>query len=98
MKTASYVFLLVIVLASLTACSQKTDDKVTPDTIYRDYRKFQDTPSGEKHAERYYALKETVRENQDALYELVFSGKVTDPKELRELIFFGGHGGSVGRE
>lgn len=64
----------------------------TPDDILASYRHLQKTPSGEMHAINYNKLKEMVQNNQDALYELVFSGKVTDEKELYRLIMFGQSG------
>lgn len=69
----------------------------TAETIYRDYLVLRDTPSGNLHGERYSALQAKVRLNQDALYELIFSGTLNE-RELHELIFFGSHGGSVAKE
>lgn len=50
------------------------------------------------HATQYWRLKSMVLSNQDALYDLLFSGVITDRNELHELMFFGGHGGSVAKE
>ena len=49
------------------------------------------------HYDQYGHLKSMVQRNQDALYDLVFSGEITNWKELHSLIFFGGHGGSVSK-
>ncbi len=61
------------------------------------YRFLQLVPSGGRHAEVYRWLRKFARDNQDALYELVFS-ELPKRKELYSLIFLGSHGGSVGYE
>lgn len=76
----------------------KNDKVVTQDTILKQYRKLSQTPSGNRHGEEYIKLHEMVSRYQDELYDLIFSGKVTDERDLNKLIFFGGHGGSVGKD
>jgi len=39
-----------------------------------------------------------MEENQDALYNLIFSGEITDERELYRIIFFAGHGGSCSKK
>ena len=51
---------------------------------------------GNAHSTLYRWLKKFARENQDALYDLVFSEMPKD-KELHDLIWLGDHGGSVAR-
>ena len=55
-------------------------------------------PRHEQHSEQYDKFRFLVLLNQDALFSLIFSGQITDEKELHELIFFGGHGGSVAKK
>lgn len=74
---------------------RKKDAPVTADAILKQYRKLQTTPSGDRHAREYKILQQMVRQNQDQLYELIFSGKVVEIRDLHKLILFGGHGGSV---
>ena len=74
------------------------DRNVTSDTILDQYRKLNRTPSGEHHAKEYDILHRLVLSNQDQLYELIFSGKISSERELDELICFGGHGGSVSKK
>jgi hypothetical protein len=54
--------------------------------------------TGDWHAAAYTQLRKLARANDDALYEFIMSGEVNDEKELYELIFIGGHGGSVAKE
>jgi len=56
------------------------------------------SPSGSEHAVKYKKLQHLMRMEQDELFDLVFSGKVTDENDLWQLIFHAGHGGSVKRE
>lgn len=77
-------------------CAVPVHSNVTSQNILDDFRKLQYTPSGDCHAVSYRRLQYIVRNNEDQLYELVFSGKLTE-RELYELIFFGGHGGSVAK-
>lgn len=74
---------------------KKKEVRVTADVILKQYRKLQRTPSGDSHAREYRILQQMVRQNQDQLYELIFSGKVEKTRELHELILLGGHGGSA---
>lgn len=83
---------------------------VTSDDILKEYRKLmriRRTPEwlyfffgskSDHHYDQYTNLQSLVLSNQDQLYELIFSGKVTEEQELRDLIFFGGHGGSVAKK
>lgn len=52
---------------------------------------------GHAHSTLYRWLKKFARENQDALYDLVFSESPKD-KELHDLIWLGSHGGSEARK
>lgn len=61
------------------------------------YRLLKRTPSGDGHCRVYTFLQDYVRSHQDALFELIFSG-VLDERDLHELMFFGGDGGSVRRK
>jgi hypothetical protein len=69
-----------------------------PDDILAMYRRLQKAPSGETHRKLYVDFKNTVRTNQDVLYDLIFSGKVTDHKELYNLIMSGSDGGTMKKE
>lgn len=51
-----------------------------------------------RHYDCYRELKYEVQRNENALLELILSGEITDERHLHELIFFGGHGGSVAYE
>jgi hypothetical protein len=66
------------------------------DVIYKKFQQLQRTPSS-RHAEAYKELKSLVIKNQDALHDLIFSGKLSDD-EIQELVRFGGHGGSVAKK
>jgi len=70
----------------------------TAQKILRKYRILQSTPSGEYHAKKYIQFQKYVLTHQDALFELVFSGKVGGLLDLNKLVFFGSSGGSLGRE
>lgn len=67
------------------------------DAIYKKYQQLQRTPSGFRHADVYEELKGLVLKDQDALYDLIFSGRLSDD-EVHELMRFGGHGGSVAKK
>ena len=67
------------------------------DVIYKKYQQLKRTPSGFRHAEKYHQLKGLVLENQNALYDLIFSERL-DESETHNLLHFGGHGGSVAKE
>ena len=67
------------------------------DVIHKKYRQLKSTPNGEWHAEVYNELQGMVIRDQDALHDLIFSGKL-DELEIDELLYFGGHGGSVAKE
>lgn len=71
---------------------------ITPDDILKQFNRLNNTPSGEQHAKQYSILKDMVRHNQGALYDLVFSGKVESDKDLSRLILFGGDGGSTAKD
>lgn len=66
------------------------------DRILEKYRQLKRTQSGSRHAERYEELKILVRMNQNGLFSLIFSGKLTADEQLI-LIWFGGHGGSCAK-
>ena len=75
----------------------KKEEKVTPHLIWKEYKNLQTTPSGNMYQEQYLRLQKICRENQDVLYDLVFSGHCTE-KEMQELIWFGmDHPGSCRR-
>lgn len=65
--------------------------------ILKEYRKLQQMSSGTQRAEQFYKVRSLARENQDSLYNLIFSS-VPEQSELRDLVFLGMHGGSVARE
>jgi hypothetical protein len=77
---------------------KKEDEPVTPDTILNQYRKLMRTDSGDRREKEHLELRYMVTRYQDQLYDLIFSGKVTDDQELSKLIFFGGYGGSVEKD
>lgn len=68
----------------------------TEDKIYYQYQQLKKTASGDKHADRYQDLWLLVNKEQDALYNLIFSRRLTEG-EIDELIWFGGHGGSCAK-
>lgn len=77
---------------------KKEDEVVTGESIHKQYLKLKGTDSGDGHEKEYLKLRAMIIRNQDVLYDLIFSKKVTDTSELSELIFFGGYGGSVDKD
>lgn len=71
---------------------------ITADDILKQFQRMKNTPSGSAHARQHDILKSMVRENQDALFNLVFSNKIANARDLYTLIFFGGDGGSVAKD
>lgn len=83
--------------------------EVTPDTLLTEYRKLLRIrgernefplfrqPKSQRHYDQFSLLRSMVLSHQDALYELIFSGQITDARRLSELIRFGGHHGSVSK-
>lgn len=68
--------------------------------ILRAYRKLlciRKIGSSWRHVKQYNKLKTLVILNQDVLIELLCSGRLSD-REISELMFFGGHGGSTAKE
>jgi hypothetical protein len=67
-------------------------------SILKKYRKMKKTSSGFHHERQYLYVQWLCQQNQDALYELVFSGKCTEV-ELCELIWLGRtHTGSCAKK
>jgi len=72
--------------------------KVTSSTLLAEYRKLKATPSGEAHAKQFLKVERLAQENQQELYELVFSKIAWRDMELDNLIWLGSHKGSMARE
>lgn len=68
------------------------------DEIWRLYRRLNRMPAGNKYRELFKHLKSVVQRNQDALYDLIFSGQAKEYSDLYNLIWIGGHDGSCARE